>query len=146
MSITDCGCMAVWLYGCMTVWLCGSPALRLCDYVAAWLSGYQYLEGGCLKAKAVYDCRIITLHFSMLQQLGSWLLHFAENVKWRHTGIPVKASTGALRQCARSTAWDLAITVFGNDWIKAGNTLTIETSDLACKGAPPYKATVTDSY
>lgn len=49
--------------------------------MTVWLSGYQYLEVGCLKAKAVYDCRIITLHFSMLQQLGSWILHFMENVK-----------------------------------------------------------------
>ena len=78
------GCMAVWLYGCMAVWLCGGMAAWLCGCMTVWLSGYQYLEGGCLKAKAVYDCRIITLHFSMLQQLGSWILHFVKNVKWRH--------------------------------------------------------------
>ena len=64
------GCMAVWLYGWMTVWLCGCMTVRL-----------SVSRRGCLKAKVVYDCRIITLHFSMLQQLGSWILHFVENVK-----------------------------------------------------------------
>ena len=35
--------------------------------MTVWLSGYQYLEGDCLKAKAVYDCRIITLHFPQIR-------------------------------------------------------------------------------
>ena len=64
----------LWLSGCVTMWLHDRVAVRLS----------VSRRGGCLKAKTVYDRRIITLHFSMLQPLGSWLLHFVENVKWRH--------------------------------------------------------------
>ena len=149
----------LWLHGCMAAWLCGYMTVWLYGCVAAWLSGYQYLEGAVWKLKPfttaassfyiLVCCNSLVAGYCILWKMfktHASQLKCKVLIQVKHAGIPVKASTGALRQCVRSTAWDLTMTVFGNDWIKAGNTLTIETSELVWKGASLHKATVTDSY
>ena len=134
--------MAVWLHDCVTMWLHDRVAVRLSvsRRAAVWklkpfttAASSLYILVCCNRLVAGY-CILWKMFKTHASQLKCKV-----TIQMKHTGMPVKASAGALRQFVRSTAWDLSMTVFGNDWIKAGDTLTIEASDLAWKGAPPIK-------